>query len=197
MKPLVSSKIILIGASTGGPGVIEKLLSGLPQSFRVPICIVQHFPSDLTHSFVSRLQTCTSNLVVESSEGLHIKEKMIVVAKGGRHIGFVSGDYQSSMIIETLEGIRNDFIPSVDVMMLSAVEVYTPSSILAILLTGIGDDGADGMVKIKELGGYCIAQDEKSSPVFGMPGRAIERGGASIVLSSDEIIDAIIKFGTV
>jgi len=190
----VSSKIILVGASTGGPGVIEKILSALPASFSLPICIVQHFPSELTHSFVSRLQTCTFNHVVESSEGLVIKEKMVVVAKGGVHLSFGVEDYRKSIIIESSAGIRHDFIPSVDVMMMSAAEVYLPSSILAILLSGIGDDGADGMVKIKGLGGYCIAQDEKSSPVFGMPGRAIERGGVSSVLSTDEIIEAMIKF---
>ena len=194
MQSLSTSKIILIGASTGGPGVIEKLISALPKHFSIPICIVQHFPSELTPSFVSRLQTCTTNKVVESSEGMILDEGLVVVAKGGTHIGFRMNNHRVA-IIQAFEGIRNDFIPSVDVMMLSAAEVYEPSSILAILLSGIGDDGADGMVKIKSLGGFTIVQDEKSSAVFGMPGRAIERGGVNAVLTIDEIADMMARFG--
>jgi two-component system chemotaxis response regulator CheB len=188
------SKIILIGASTGGPGVIEKLVHALPEHFSVPICIVQHFPSELTHSFVSRLQTCTTNKVIESREGLMVEEGMIYVAKGGAHLKFsLKGDHHVT-IIETLQGSRNDFLPSVDEMLLSAAEVYAPSSIMAVLLSGIGDDGVEGMVKIKSLGGFTVCQDEKSSAVFGMPGRAIERGGIMEVLSIDEIAKTIVKF---
>lgn len=98
------------------------------------------------------------------------------------------------MITEELEGIRSDFIPSIDAMMINALEVYEASAILAILLSGIGDDGVDGMVKIKMSGGMSICQDEKSSPVFGMPGRAIERGGVSMILSVEEIAKFMIQF---
>jgi len=195
MKASCNAKIILIGASTGGPGIIEKLITALPENFSVPVCIVQHFPSELTPSFVTRLQTCTSNRVVESEEGLILERGLVIVAKGGVHLGFSVGEDKRPMIHHILSGIRNDFIPSVDVMMLSAAEMYEPKSILAILLSGIGDDGADGMVKIKTLGGLSVCQDEKSCPVFGMPGRAIERGGANAVLSVDEITEAIKRFG--
>jgi len=195
MKASCNAKIILIGASTGGPGIIEKLITALPENFSVPVCIVQHFPSELTPSFVARLQTCTSNRVVESEEGLILERGLVIVAKGGVHLGFSVGEDKRPMIHHSLSGIRNDFIPSVDVMMLSAAEMYEPKSILAILLSGIGDDGADGMVKIKTLGGLSVCQDEKSCPVFGMPGRAVERGGANAVLSVDEITEAIKRFG--
>ncbi|MDD5716779.1 MAG: CheB methylesterase domain-containing protein [Sulfuricurvum sp.] len=193
MNALITSKIILIGASTGGPGIIEKLISSLPQKFSSPICIVQHFPSELTHSFASRLQTCTANRVVESMDGLKVEGGTIIVARGGTHLKFMQeGD--CSVIRQTAEGIRNDFIPSVDDMMISAAEMYAPPSILAILLSGIGDDGVEGMVRIKALGGTSICQDEQSSAVFGMPGRAIERNGASAVLSVEEISQAMIRF---
>ena len=195
MKIDRDTKIILIGASTGGPGVIETLISALPKDFLVPICIVQHFPSELTHSFVSRLQTRTLNRVVESQEGLMIENGMIIVAKGGSNLGFYLSDTRDIMITQISEEIRNDFIPSVDAMMLSASSVYKASSILAILLSGIGDDGVEGMIKIKREGGYTICQDEKSSAVFGMPGRAVERGGASAVMSVEEISREMIKFG--
>ncbi|MDD5051528.1 MAG: CheB methylesterase domain-containing protein [Sulfuricurvum sp.] len=192
-----NSKIILIGASTGGPGIIEKLVSLLPPDYPYPICIVQHFPAELTPSFVNRLQMFTTNKVIESYEGLVLGKGMVIVGKGGVHLGFQQKGDGSVIVhqIEAKDGKRNDFVPSVDVMMLSAIETYSPKSVLAILLSGIGDDGADGMVKITSLGGMSICQDEKSSPVFGMPGRAIERGGAIKILAPDEIAQFIILFG--
>lgn len=195
MKSMLSSKIVLIGASTGGPGIIEKLLTALPEHFNVPICIVQHFPSELTQSFVSRLQTYTTNKVVESYDGLILEDGIVVVAKGGIHLGFRL-ENNRAVIHQEIVGVRSDFIPSVDVMMLSAQEIFEPSYILAVLLSGIGDDGAEGMVKIKSMGGVTLCQDEKSCAVFGMPGRAIERGGASEVLSVEEIAKRIIGFET-
>ena len=176
--------------------MIEKLIHALPEHFSVPICIVQHFPSELTHSFVSRLQTCTTNTVIESREGLIVEEGMIFVAKGGEHLKFALTSDHHVRIIETLQGSRSDFVPSVDEMLLSAAEVYEPTSIMAVLLSGIGDDGAEGMVKIKTLGGFTVCQDEKSSAVFGMPGRAIERGGVTEVLSIEEIAKTIVGFGS-
>jgi len=196
MKLAHQYKIILIGASTGGPGIIERLISALPDHFPCPICIVQHFPAELTHSFVTRLQTCTSNQVVESSEGMLLDKPVIVIAKGGSHLEFSISQNRLPMITQSASGARDDFIPSVDVMMLSASEIYDSASILAVLLTGIGDDGADGMVKIKSMGGLSVCQDEKSSAVFGMPGRAVERGGVCKILSVEEVAETIIKFGS-
>lgn len=190
------TKIILIGASTGGPGVIEQLIRALPAHYPHPICIVQHFPAQLTHSFATRLQTCTANRVVESSDGLILSGEMIVIAHGGNHISF--GVNAEKVILthkSAQEGVREDFVPSVDEMFLSAAEVYDPSSIMAILLSGIGDDGAEGMVKIASKGGLTLCQNEASSAVFGMPRQAIDRGGACYILSPIEIVEAMIKFG--
>jgi two-component system, chemotaxis family, protein-glutamate methylesterase/glutaminase len=191
-----SSKIVLIGASTGGPGIIEQIIRSLPESYPYPICIVQHFPSELTHSFASRLQTCTSNRVVESSEGLILRGGMIVVAHGGSHLSF---RLERGDVIVThksgQEGSRYDFVPSVDEMFLSAAEVYSPSAIMAILLSGIGDDGAEGMGKIFSCGGMTLCQDEASSAVFGMPRQAIDRGVASYVLPPAKIAEEITIFG--
>lgn len=190
-------KIVLIGASTGGPGVIEQLISSLPSQYPHPICIVQHFPPELTQSFATRLQTCTQNRVVESSDGLKMDAGLIVIAHGGIHIGFTRDKNDNIFLHHFATGERNDFIPSIDVMMLSAAQHLIPSSILAILLTGIGDDGALGMAKITSLGGMSVCQDEKSSPVFGMPARAIECGGAKFILPPKAIIDTLKRFGEI
>lgn len=190
---MIKRKIVLIGASTGGPGVIEKLIASLPDHYPHPICIVQHFPAELTHSFVTRLQSCTSNHVMESEDGMKL-DKGIIIAHGGVHIGFTHDVAGNLFIHHHTDGKRNDFMPSVDEMMLSAAKVIEPSSILAILLTGIGDDGAYGMAEITSLGGMTICQDEKSSPVFGMPARAIERGGSKLILPPEAIIQIILGF---
>lgn len=190
------SKIVLIGASTGGPGVIEQLVSALPAHYPHPICIVQHFPAQLTHSFAARLQTCTENRVVESTDGLTLGGEMIVIAHGGSHLSFSAHGDKVTLIHKCAhEGCRDDFVPSVDEMFLSAAEVYEPSSIMAILLSGIGDDGAKGMVKIALEGGLTLCQDEASSAVFGMPRQAIEQGGARYILSPAEIAEMMIMFG--
>lgn len=191
------SKIVLIGASTGGPGVIEKIIGALPPEYPYPVCIVQHFPAELTYSFASRLQTCTSNRVVESVDGLVLAGGMIVIAHGGNHLSFRLNEAGNVIIAHKCaeEGVREDFVPSVDEMFLSAVAAYNPTSILAVLLSGIGDDGAEGMVKIASLGGKTLCQDEVSSAVFGMPRQAIERGGACEVLSPKQISESIAAFG--
>lgn len=191
------SKIVLIGASTGGPGVIEKLISGVMGDYPYPICIVQHFPSGLSSSFASRLQNCTSNRVVESSDRLVLEGGMIVVAHGGSHLTFAADGGEGRLAVRHLEGDRgerHDFIPSVDDMFFSAAALWPGQSILAILLTGIGDDGVEGMVRIASKGGVTVCQDEKSSPVFGMPARAIEKGAAGYILAPEEIIRMMDEF---
>jgi len=191
------SKIVLIGASTGGPGVIEQIIASLPSNYPYPVCIVQHFPAALTHSFAARLQSRTTNSVIESSEGLILRSGMVIIAHGGTHLSFrMNSEGEVTLLHKSAqEGRREDFVPSVDEMFLSAADVYSPSSIMAILLSGIGDDGAEGMVKIMSLGGETLCQDEGSSAVFGMPRQAIERGGACRILSPEQMAEAIFEFG--
>lgn len=195
MSATPPAKIVLIGASTGGPGVIEKLIAALPPAYPYPVCIVQHFPAELTASFATRLQMRTANRVVESSDRLELSNGMVVVAKGGEHLTFERTP--SGVLLRhrpASEGKRQDFVPSVDDMFLSAANVWRGDEILAVLLTGIGDDGVEGIGRISQKGGMTVCQDEKSCAVFGMPARAIEKGSASAVLSPEEIIQAIIGF---
>lgn len=177
--------------------MIERLIAQLPGNYPHPICIVQHFPPELTNSFASRLQTLTSLRVVESYEGLEPDGGMVIIARGGAHMGFeqTAGRKIAIKQFAPLRGMRDDFIPSVDIMFESASETFEGRSILAVLLTGIGDDGVEGMVRIASGGGSTVCQNEESCPVFGMPARAIARGVAHAVLSPDEIRAAIIKFG--
>jgi len=190
-----SEKYVLIGSSTGGPGLIEIIAKSLPEEYPYPICVVQHMPSDFTAKFAKRLDTISKLNVVEADNSIAVTKGMFIIAKGGWHLHFRLKE--DVVYCKLAPNSKNRFfIPSVDEMFFSALEVIDAKNILAIELTGIGDDGADGMVALKKAGAYTIAQDEKTSAVYGMPKEAKERGGACKVLPFDEIVREIIKFGS-
>jgi two-component system chemotaxis response regulator CheB len=169
--------IILIGSSTGGPGLIEQICSSLPSDFPHPVCIVQHMPEKFTGAFADRLNSLSTVTVKESEHGEEIKNGIVYVAKGGVNLTFkkkVSGKIVAN---HTDEVPGRFFTPSVDEMFLSSLNVFSPKDITAFLLTGIGEDGAEGMVDIKDKGGYTIAESEQTATVYGMPREAYNRGG--------------------
>ena len=188
------SKIVLIGASTGGPGLIEKICSSLPASFPHPVCIVQHMPEQFTRSFAERIGRASRLNVSEVSDKEEIKPGHIYIAAGGKDLHF--GKKVSGTIVARHDDSSKGrfFMPSVDEMMLSAVKVFGADKIYAALLTGIGDDGAQGMVAIKSGGGHTLGENEESCTVYGMPKSAYDAGGVSEQLSFDEILKKIVSF---
>ena len=189
-----ASKYVLIGSSTGGPGLIETIAKSLPEDYPYPVCVVQHMPKDFTAKFAKRLDTLSKLHVVEADNSVAVTKGMFIIAKGGWHLHFRLKE--DIVYCKLAPNSKNRFfVPSVDEMFFSALEVIEAKNILAIELTGIGDDGADGMVALKKAGAYTIAQDEKTSAVYGMPKEAKERGGACKVLPFDEIVEEIIRFG--
>ena len=186
-------KLVLIGASTGGPQLIEEILSSLPANYKAPICIVQHFPKELVDNFVKSLNQHSRLQIHKAKSGMRLEPGHVYIAGDGKHLHLDKiGD---SVIIKMDEDISGSlFVPSVDEMFMSAKNLEDVE-ILGILLTGIGTDGAAGMVELKNVGAMTIAQDKKSSVVYGMPKEAKERGGAVKVLSFDEIKEEIASFG--
>jgi len=184
-------KIVLIGSSTGGPGLIEKICKSLPQDFPHPVCVVQHMPEQFTTSFASRLNSLSKVVVKESEHGEELKNGVVYIAKGGAHLQFrkkVSG----KKVIKHGASLRDRFFtPSVDEMFLSALNVFDAQKINAFLLTGIGDDGAEGMVAIKSKGGHTIGESQESCTVYGMPRVAYENGGISEQMPFDKILNYI------
>jgi len=187
-------KIVLIGASTGGPGLIEKICSSLPLTFPHPVCIVQHMPEQFTRSFAERIGRVSRLNVSEVSDKEEIKPGHIYIAAGG--IDFHFGKKVSGTVVARLDDSDKGrfFQPSVDEMMLSAVKIFGAKKLYAILLTGIGDDGAQGMVEIKNGGGHTLGESEESATVYGMPKCAYDAGGVSEQLSFDEILKKIVTF---
>ena len=187
-------KYVLIGSSTGGPGLIETIAKALPKEYPHPVCVVQHMPTNFTAKFASRLNTISNLEVVEAQNTQPVTSGYFIIAKGGWHLHFRKKDFITYCKLAPNSKNRF-FVPSVDEMFFSALEEINPKNILAIVLTGIGDDGADGLVALKNAGAYTIAESEKTAAVYGMPKAAKERGGATKVLDFEDIVKEIIKFG--
>ncbi len=197
IKPLPNKakKLVLVGASTGGPGLIEAILTSLPRDYPYPVCVVQHMPENFTSVFAKRLNKNSEVEVVEAKAGEIIKPGMAVIAKGGWHLHFgkkITGE----LFVKLAPNTANHFFcPSVDEMFFSASKVFDAKNILAVELTGIGDDGADGMVELKNKGAYTLGESEESAVVYGMPKMAYERGGVTKQLPFNKILDEILAYG--
>lgn len=173
---------IVIGASTGGPKMLTELIKTLPEDLAIPIFIVQHMPAGFTASFAKRLDALSDVSVVEAEDGMRVEKGMVYVAPGGMHMVINRNRIQ---LLDTpkVHGVK----PAIDPMFESAIDVYG-ENILAVILTGMGRDGAEGCVSVKNAGGYVIAQDEESCVVYGMPKSAVETGAVDEILSIYDII---------
>ena len=193
--PAASRRVLLVGASTGGPGLIETIARRLPADYPYPVCVAQHMPTSFTARFAERLNSISRLRVVEAKSGEPLEPGKIIIAKGGYHLHFAkNGGSITCKLVPNIS--RRFFIPSVDEMFFSALEVMDPASIIAVLLTGIGDDGADGMVALRKLGAHTIAESEETAVVYGMPKEAYLRGGAKKVLPFPEIVEELIRLGS-
>ncbi len=189
-------KYVLIGASTGGPRLIETIVKVLPENYPYSLCVVQHMPVNFTKKFAERLDSISKLKVVEASNGEEVVTGKVIIGKGGWHLHFARRSSDNMVICKLAPNTaKRFFVPSVDEMFFSALEVMNPKNIMAVLLTGIGDDGADGMVALKKAGAYTIAESEETAIVYGMPKEAYLRGGAVKVLPFPKIVEEILKFG--
>ena len=178
--------IIAIGTSTGGPRALHRLLSELPGDLPAPILIVQHMPPKFTFSLAQRLNSLSALTVKEAEDGEALRPGVAYIAPGGRHMELASGGRQY-VIRLTDAPQRNGHRPSVDVLFESLVP-FTELSRHAVILTGMGSDGARGMRQLAASGAVStIAEAEETCIVFGMPRSAIEEGAASTVLPLHEI----------
>jgi len=186
------TKVVLIGSSTGGPGLIEQICSSLPADYKYPVCIVQHMPEQFTKAFAQRLSRSSALNVYETSQNMELIPGNIYVARGGVHMNFAKKVSGKIVIREDKEKGDNFFQPSVNDMMHSALDVFDASNLIGVVLTGIGDDGADSMVRLKSQGAYTIGESENSATVYGMPKEAYDRGGVSEQLDFKDILKKIV-----
>lgn len=186
-----SDRIIAIGASTGGTEALRFLLKQVPANTPA-ILITQHMPAGFTRSFADSLNTLCEVEVKEAVDGERVMRGHVYIAPGGRHMEiYRSGSFY---FIRVLDGtLVNRHKPSVDVLF-NSVAKHAGSNATGILLTGMGKDGAQGLLKMREAGAHTVAQDEKSCVVFGMPKEAIHLNAADKILSLDAIASYVCRF---
>ncbi|GLY17634.1 chemotaxis-specific protein-glutamate methyltransferase CheB [Kineosporia rhizophila] len=180
--------LVAIGASTGGPTAVATVLRTLPATFALPILLVLHVHESFGNAFASWLAEATDRrvrLAVSGEPLTNVRPGEVVMAPPGRHLRV-----RSNTLLLTDEPERHSCRPSVDVLFESLAQSHGPR-VAACLLTGMGKDGAAGMLEIDRTGGLTIAQDEATSVVFGMPGEAVRLGGAQHVLPIDRIGPAL------
>ena len=163
-------KAIVIGASSGGPQALEKVLKALPGSLPAVIIIAQHLPSQFTGQMAQRLKNIVPIPVSQIENGEVLKPSHIYIIPGNFHFFITSPDYKAHLLAAT--GLTH---PSIDMGFTSIAEHFGPDTI-GVVLTGMGEDGVIGAKAIKQLGGKVIVQDEKTSAIFGMP-RAVQIAG--------------------
>lgn len=187
----IGYKAVAIGISTGGPKTLLEVLPHLPARLNAAIFVVQHMPPSFTSSFAKRINDNCPMRCLETEAGMRVEPGTIYLARGGYHLTLFKKS-NDEIMVRAPKRPEHLFIPSVDVMMESVLEAYGPDTV-GVLMTGMGDDGADSMVRIRHAEGITIAESQESAIVFGMPQEAINRGGAEIVAPSWEIADEIIK----
>ncbi len=183
--------IIAIGSSTGGTEAVKDVLEVLPPN-TPPILITQHMPERFTKTWAERLNSLSRLSVKEAEDGDSVLPGHVLVAPGNYHMTLVRSGARYSVKISQGEPV-NRHRPSVDVMF-DSVAQYAGANTVGVILTGMGGDGAKGMLKMKQAGAYTIAQDEASCVVFGMPKEAIKLGGVDKILPLTEISAAIVSY---
>lgn len=180
--PMSRLRLVVIGASTGGPAALQRVLPALPAQWRVPLLLVQHMPDGFTSAFAQRLDEMSRIVVREARDGDLLEPGVALLAPGGRQtvIDASRGGLRVKVYEETDANIP--YRPSLDNALFSAGEACR-AKVLGIILTGMGRDGCEGARQLRRAGGEIWAQDEQSSVIFGMPGAVIQAGLADRVLS--------------
>jgi two-component system chemotaxis response regulator CheB len=178
--------VVLIGVSTGGPGTLEEILPELPANFPWPVVVAQHMPGSFTAVFARRLNEMCKLTVVEAAHMMPLQPGVVYIAKGDADA--IIGKRATGFVINPMPaGTQYLWHPSVSRLVDSAMKVMPLNRIIGVMLTGMGDDGAEQMAELRRQGGRTIAQDESTSIIFGMPGELVKRGGASLVLPAGRI----------
>lgn len=190
---LPPKRIVAIGVSTGGPNALQFLLSQIPADFSSAIVIVQHMPEGFTDMFARRLDQCSPLFVQEARSGDLLLAGRVLVCPGNRHIT-VRRMPRGDMVVLSDAPHVNGHRPSADFLFRSVAQEFGPSSI-GVIMTGMGEDGAEGLGSIKTAGGMTVAQSEESCVVASMPRAAISKGYVAKIIPLDGLAAFLIQHG--
>lgn len=186
-------KVVVIGASTGGPRALEIVFAALPRDLPASFLVVQHLPSEFSASFAKRLDAAKGPRVVVAREGDRVEKGVAYLAPGDMHLK-LGWKGAASLVIKLDDGEPVNFVrPSADVLFRSAAESVR-ENLMAVILTGMGADGTAGAMVVKASGGRVVVQDENSSVACSMPKSAIDAGLADQILPLDRIAEEIVRF---
>lgn len=181
------TQAVLIGASTGGPPAVQKILSAFDPALPAPVIIAQHMPQTFTAAYAHRLNGLCGLRVKEASDGEIIQRSLAYICPGDHQTKVVrNSDGKHCFSIVSNKDVRDQFAPCINTLFFSAAKEFAHRAI-GVILTGMGEDGVRGLKNIKLMGGLTIAQDRISSVIYGMPRAALEQGAAARILNLDEI----------
>jgi two-component system chemotaxis response regulator CheB len=183
----VQPRLVIIGASTGGPQALQQIVPAIPRDLNAAFILVQHMPPKFTTSFASRLDQLSAISVCEAKAGDEMRPGVALLAPGGTHLLFDDNDRVVLGNGPTVHGVR----PSVDITIESLVQRHG-DKMMAVLLTGMGCDGARGLKTVHDAGGSTIAEDSSTCVVYGMPRAAVALGAADRILPLHQIARAIV-----
>jgi two-component system chemotaxis response regulator CheB len=184
-------EILAIGTSTGGPNALADVIPRLPEHFPVPVVVVQHMPPLFTRMLAARLNTQSQIRVCEADQGRALEPGQVWIAPGDYHLT-VARKGQGTILELNQDPPENSCRPAVDVLFRSVARTYG-ANVLAVVMTGMGSDGARGAGHIREAGGEVFVQDEASSVVWGMPGAVVHSGCANKICPLREISEEIVR----
>lgn len=184
--------LVLVGTSTGGPPALETLLAALPQTFPWPILIAQHMPAGFTETFAKRLDGICALEVFEAARPMQLKPGCVYIGRGDADI--VVSRRPSGLVVMAAPA-KSDYPwhPSTDRLVRSAMDHLPASQLVGVLMTGMGNDGAQAMTELRAKGGKTIAEAEETAVVWGMPGELVKAGGADWVVPLPRIAERLRK----
>ena len=191
IRPVVGSKkLVAIGTSTGGPQALQSVITRLPGNLPCGVVIVQHMPAGFTKSLAERLDSISAISVKEAENDEIIKDGQVYIAPGNYHMRVAPAGSGARKIVLSQEPPVGNHRPAVNVLFDSVAQFR--NDLVSVIMTGMGCDGCEGMKKIKANGGYCIAQDENSCVVYGMPKAVVDAGLSDEIRPLSQIANAIV-----
>jgi two-component system chemotaxis response regulator CheB len=187
--------VVLVGCSTGGPPALDLLLSPLPASFPWPILVAQHMPASFTGPLARRLDRLCAVTVVEVTRPMAIRPGHVYIGKGDADI-IVSQRPEGPVVMAAPSLPEHRWHPSVDRLVTTALQHLGAKCLIGVLMTGMGNDGASAMTRLRDEGGRTIAEAEETAIVWGMPGALVKAGGAQVVTPVDSIADRLLEWAS-